>query len=386
MMKRAAGIIQGRIRAEAFGAFPETFLNALAAKGIELWNIEALDANTLRFEFHEREHAAVEELARRCSMDMSVTKSRDSGRRLVKRRLVLLPMLAFFALCLLVSSLFIWQIDIYGSHSMSRGEILRALEDSGLDTGVFWPGLKADDIRSRVMQRLPQIGWMAVNISGSRAVVLINERVDKPEIYEEGRAADLTASKTGLVRRVSVLRGNAAVEPGQAVTEGELLVSGTLHSIMGRERRVRSRGSVMADTWYEIDGVCPETMDKKSPGTFTRHRFALVFGKRRINFYISSGKAIDECDKIIKEYTLGVEGHFALPIRIVHERIVPYDSLPGQGYNRDSMAAKLGDILESTAEGQILQSAYTESMADGLYVLTLRAHCVENIAVTRELD
>ena len=54
--------------------------------------------------------------------------------------------------------------------------------------------------------------------------------------------------------------------------------------------------------WYEIDSVCPEQMDLKSGNGLARHRFALVLGKRRINFYISSGKAIDECDKIIDEY------------------------------------------------------------------------------------
>ena len=71
---------------------------------------------------------------------------------------------------------------------------------------------------------------------------------------------------------------------------------------MGTERLVRARGSVMADTWYEIDAVCPEEMEIKTDIGLARHCFSQVLGKRRINFYISSGKAIDECDKIINEY------------------------------------------------------------------------------------
>ena len=39
-------------------------------------------------------------------------------------------------------------------------------------------------------------------------------------------------------------------------------------------------------TWYEIDSVCPEEMDIKTQNGLVRHRFALVFGKRRINLYI----------------------------------------------------------------------------------------------------
>ena len=130
-------------------------------------------------------------------------------------------------------------------------------------------------------------------------------------------------------------------------------------------------------------------MERKKARHFILFRLLvtdIVLGKRRINFYISSGKAIDECDKIIDEYTLGLDGFFALPIRIVHERIVPYASSPGQGYDSASMGRRLSAILDAGTEGQILQSSFTESSLDGLYMLTLRAHCVENIALTREIE
>ena len=48
------------------------------------------------------------------------------------------------------------------------------------------------------------------------------------------------------------------------------------------------------------------------------------------------------------------------------------------------MAEHLAALLQRETEGQVLQSVYTESVSDGLYILTLRAHCLENIAVTRE--
>ena len=385
-MKKSSIGIYGKVRVRAFCAFQEAFLNSLVAAGIELWRVEKDGTNTVSFDVTESSLGKLESLARKHSVELTVTKYRDGKRKLIKRRFRLLPMLLLFAAALLFSSLFVWQIDIYGNHSISRGKLLRTLEDSGLYVGCFWPGLKADDIRSRLMLENEDIAWMTVNISGSRALVLINERADKPEIYDESRAADLVASKTGLVRRVSVLSGNAAVQPGQAVTEGEILASGSLQSIMGKIRTVRSKGSVMADTWYEIDAVCPEEMEIKSGTGLIRHRFALVLGKRRINFYISSGKAIDECDKIINDYNLSIKGHFALPIRFIHETIIPYESSPGPGYDKEAMGRSLCSELESRTEGQLLQRSLTESFARGLYVLTLRAHCVENIAMTQEIE
>ena len=332
-MTKKLKFVRAKAQAQVFGAFPEGIINAAVSKGVEIWNLERLDSNTLRFELMENDIATIRELAKRCSLELKVTCLRDESRRMLKKRFILLPLLGIMGLLTIASSLFVWQIDVYGLGSISRGKVMRSLEESGLRPGTFWPGLKADDIRSRLMLDMPEIAWMTVNVSGSRAKVLINERVDKPEIYNEANPADLVAGKTGLVRRVSVLSGDAAVQPSQAVTEGEMLASGSLNSIMGRERSVRARGTVMADTWYEIDGICPEQLYIKSPGMFTRHRFAVILGKRRINFYFSSGKAIDECDKIISEYTVGIDGHFAFPIRLVHERIVSYASQPGPGYD-----------------------------------------------------
>ncbi|MBQ2960737.1 MAG: sporulation protein YqfD [Oscillospiraceae bacterium] len=376
---------QGRIRLQIFAALPESYINAAAASGIEIWRLKRIDSNTLCFDAFESSLEMLEQLAKACSAEIEVFRYRAVRRRILKSRWLLLLLCLGMGTLLLISSLFIWKVEVHGNSHLSKGEILRVLEDSGIYVGRFWPGIKADDVRGEFMPKLPDVGWMTVNISGSRAVVLINERQQKPEIYDEAAAADLIASKTGLLRRVSVLNGKAAVEPGQAVVVGEKLADGRLESIMGSERLVRARGSVMADTWYEIDSVCPEEMELKSQRGISRHRFALVLGKRRINFYISSGKAIDECDKIINDYTLGVEGHFALPLRLVHEVIIPYESTAGKGYDTEEMGRSLLATLDSSVEGQILQSSLTESFARGLYVLTLRAHCIENIAQTQEL-
>ena len=375
-----------RVKAEAFGALPESLVNAAAASGLELWNLKRKNENTLCFELYESGLDTLRELAGKCYVELSVSHCAGEKRRVLKKRAVLLLLCMLCGLSLMLSSLFIWKIEVYGTRHISRGEVLRALEDSGVYVGRFWPGIKADEVRSVFMPKLPDVGWMTVNISGSRAVVLINERQEKPEIYKESSAADLVAAKTGLLRRVSVLAGKAEAEAGQAVAAGEKLASGRLESIMGTERLVRARGSVMADTWYEIDAVCPEEMEIKTDTGLVRHRFSLVFGKRRINFYISSGKAIDECDKIINDYNLSIKGHFALPIRFIHETILPYESSPGPGYDKEAMGRSLCSELESRTEGQLLQRSLTESFARGLYVLTLRAHCVENIAMTQEIE
>ena len=385
---RISDRMRGVVRLELFGALPSALLNAAGAEGIALWKTESVDENTLRLCCWEGQLDRLRALSERAGCELRVLSSRGgSGNlRFLRRRIPLLAGLLLAALAVLVSSLFVWQIEVRGSRRLSRGEILRALSDCGFSVGSFWPGTDTERLRSEMQLRCPGIGWMSVNVSGSRAVVLVVEREEKPLLPGKGKAAELVAARDALVRRVSILEGKACVEPGQVVTAGQTLASGRLESLWGASRAVRARGSVMAETWRELIAVRPAAETLKTPGSLGFSRFALQFGRKRVNLYFGSGKALDGCDKIVAEYTLGVKGLFSTPLRLIRERIVPYDSFVGSDADPEGMAERLASLLTLSAEGQILESFVSCAEARGLQTVTLRAHCIENIAQTREYD
>ena len=201
----------------------------------------------------------------------------------------------------------------------------------------------------------------------------------------EESPAELVAARGGLVRRVNVLEGSPKVREGQLVTEGEVLVGAELPNLTNAPRLVRARGAVMADTWYELTAVRPLKEALKSPKGVARSRFALMFGKKRVNLYIGSGKALDGCDKIISDYTLGIPGLFSTPIRLVRERLVPYQTHSGSDCDASELGRRLYAWLSSRTEGQILSYSLTPGRTGELFALTLRAHCLENIAKPRRL-
>ena len=381
-MERISDFVRGRICVEIFGAFPAAVLNAATAEGVELWQTESRDENTLRLHTWEGELPTLQRLSERSGCEIRlISRVGGSGARkqLLRRPVLLIGLLAGFML-LFISSLFVWDIEVQGTKRLSRGQVLRALEDCGFSCGSFWPGVNTELLRSDVMVRLPEIAWMTVNVSGSRAVAAIVERTEKPEIYDESAAVSLIASHDGLVRRVNVLAGKPLITPGQIVTKGERLIGAELESPTAGIHRVRARGSVMAETWYEISAVTPEKQALKQPAGLPRNRFALIFGKRRVNLYIGSGKTIDGYDKIITEYTLGIPGLFSTPLRLVREHFVPYRSEAGSDYDPAATGRRLYAMLTDRVEGQILSSSVTPGKRGELQVLTLRAHCTENIA------
>ena len=385
---RISDRMRGVVRLELFGALPSALLNAAGAEGIALWKTESVDENTLRLCCWEGQLDRLRALSERTGCELRVLSSRGgSGNlRFLRRRAPLLAGLLLAALAVLVSSLFVWRIEVRGSRRLSRGEILRALSDCGFSVGSFWPGTDTERLRSEMQLRCPGIGWMSVNVSGSRAVVLVVEREEKPLLPGEGKAAELVAARDALVRRVSILEGKACVEPGQVVTAGQTLASGRLESLWGASRVMRVRGSVMAETWRELIAVCPAAETLKTPGSLGFSRFALQFGRKRVNLYFGSGKALDGCDKIVAEYTLGVKGLFSTPLRLIRERCVPYDSFVGADPDPEGMAERLSSRLRLSAEGQILERRVDSAEAKGLLIVTLRAHCIENIAQTREYE
>ena len=381
-MGRLADRIRGEARVELFGVSPEAAINRCASAGLTLRRVNAVDGQTIRCTVDEKELETLRALARRCQCELRLLSLRGGSRdRQLLRRRVWLPLTALvMAALLIISSLFVWDVEIYGADGLSRGRILRALADAGVERGCFWPTLSADLVRSRALAELPELSWLTVNVNGSRAVVLAEPREKKPEIYRESEACSLAASRSGIVRRVSVLNGRALVQPGQAVQEGEILISGRLDSITGPARFVRARGEVWADTWYECTAVCPPPARGKGPSVGKSRRIGLKIGDRSIFFYGKSRKTLDGYDTIVHEYDLGLDGLFALPVSLLCETRVRRAPADAPAADTQAMRERLRAGLLESIDGEIVSLSFSEIEKDGAVYVTLRARCFENIA------
>ena len=386
-MGRISDRIRGRAEVEIFGVFPEAVINRCAAAGIELRRVRAIDGQTLRCLAFERDLEALEASCARCQCELRLLRlfggSRD--RRLLRRR-IWLPLTALLvALLLTLSSLFVWDIEIRGASRVSPAAILRALEASGLRRGCFWPALETDLLRSRTLCLVPELAWLGVSVNGSRAVVLVTERTETPEIYADSAPCSLVASHTGVVRRIVVRNGKTLVQPGQAVLEGETLVSGAPDNLMGTLRLVRAQGEIWADTWVELTAVCPAPESGKGETLRSSFRFALKIGDERINFYGKSRKTLDGYDKIVHEYNLGIDGLFALPVTLVCERYTLRRTEAAE-VDPAGIAARLERYLAAQIEGEIVQCAFDTVELDGAVYVTIRAQCYENIACVQKIN
>ncbi len=379
--------LRGTAKVELLGAEPERLLERCRREGLRLEKIRSPEPCVLRLELRQEELPRLRRTAEGCGFTIKVMElrgGRESARRLGRRWVLLLGL--FLAAALLgLSQLFVWQIRVQGCEELSQGQVLRALADCGVEPGSFGPGIRQEELRSRMLEKLPELEWMTVNVSGSRATVLVRERREIPELRRT-EPAEIRAARSGIIQSVTVWEGRALVEPGDAVLEGELLVSGRLESLSRPAREVRAAAEIRAETWRELIAVCPlEMLQTRETGGGTRV-FALGIGKKLLFPGKIPGKGLDECATIVHDYNLGAEGLFSLPLRLLSFRSLSLVPDGGELDRTGEMEEALLRRLQAETRGEILDYSFSVGRRDGLLVVTLQARCCEDIALTAEYE
>ncbi len=388
MMEKIVNLFMGCVRMEAKGAYPANILNRMARAGIDFWDAEPAEDFVVRFTVRSSDQEKVARIAGSSLCTVKALEKRGSVvllRRLRRRRMLL----ACLAICLLIlgaSSLYIWDIEVTGNEAVSDGEILRALEECGVSIGSFWPNFSSDLIRNSMILKIPELRWMTVNVSNSRAEVIVRERVPKPEIIDNDAPVSVTARKTGIIKKMNVLQGRPAVGVGNAVVAGETLVTGVMESPYADTRHVHAMAEIEAAVWYELTAQAELFTYEKAYSGRSGSRWALNLGGERINFYRNTGGNSGSCDKITLEYPFALEGVFTLPITLVREEFPEYElvrTARDETALESSLEAELISVLEQEMDGrgEVISSAFSASKQNGLLIVTLRAECREDIAV-----
>ena len=388
LFNRAAGWTLCRVS----GALPAAFLNGCAAASVELLSAVPEGDFSLLVRLRSRDLRRAESAAKSAQCTLSVLSAGGAprlGRTLLRRSLAVMGLLAV-VLTLVWSRLFIWEIEVCGNEAVPTARILDALRECGVTSGTFWPGITSDSLRSELLIELPELSWATVNIYGSRAEVLVRERVPKPELWDAHAPIDVVAAKPGFVTEVQARSGSALARPGSAVLPGEILISSTANSVYSGARQVHASGRITAETYYELTAAIPLTELKKEYTGDVSTSWALVLGKNRWNFYGNSSISGDSCDRITSAWNFGIGGLFSLPLSLVRETEreytvteVPRDENRARRELEEALDACL---LREIGSGTVEDFHYSAAAADGMLTVCLRARCSEDIGIERPAE
>lgn len=385
MLNEIVSRLRGQVRIRVESAFPERVLNLCGARDLAFWDLRWESPTAFTCRLSRRDWGALRRAAK--NLDCALTVLRREGAPYFlgrfRRRQMLLGGLAACGLGLLLGSFFIWDFTVEGNETVPTEVILRSLQKNGVKLGTFGLSLNGEDIRNHVLLDIPQLSYIAVNVSGCQAHVQVRERVAAPELMDKRLPANVVAQKAGLVLKVHALEGVTCVLPGTSVEEGQILISGVEDTDTFGARIVAGMGTVTARTWYTLTTQMPlEAAEKRYTGE-EKTCVSLVFGTKRLKFFANSSIEEGNYDKITKRQPWTLFG-LHLPVTLVTERLRFYETAPAEVSVEAAQAgaeAALREYLHSLVDenGTVTSTLCTVRQRGGVLAVTLSAECVEQI-------
>ncbi len=381
----------GSVRLEVSGRFPERFLNLCGEEKVAFWDLQRCAAGTLRLCVGAHRVHRCRTLARRALCELRIAGGTGLPCFLLglRRRRALLCGLGFALLGAIVLSQFVLVVQVTGNESLSDSVILTELQRQGFGPGSYGPGVDRRSLANEVLRHLPQLSFLAVNISGVRAQVVVREAAAEPELEDRWAAGDVVAAVDGVILAVDPVIGRSVVEEGQAVLAGELLLSGTEEQSAGdgtgavlSTLEVRAEGRVLALTRRVLRAAMP--LEVSVPVlTGERERwYGLRLWGRSVKFYRESSFFPLSCGTMERTWSLG---GLTWTEKTLTERTLRSGRLKREGAQallEQRLEERLRELMG--ASGQVLERKLAFSEEDGVLFGTLTASCKEDIAVMVE--
>lgn len=385
MLNEIVNRLRGQLRVRAESAFPERILNLCGARGLSFWDLEWESPTAFTCRLSRRDWHTLRRAAKNLDCTLTVVRREGAPYFLFRfrHRTALVTGLVACALALFLGSFFIWDFSVEGNETVPTEQILRALEKNGVGLGTFGMSLNGEDIRNHVLLDIPELSWIAVNVSGCRANVQVRERIPVPELVNKQEPANVVARRAGLVLNVRALDGVACVLPGTSVAEGQILISGVEDTETVGARILTGMGTVTARTWYSLDTAMPLQVEEKQYTGEEKLGISLIFGTHRVKFFTNSSIEEAEYDKITNRHPWSLLG-VPLPITLVTERYRFYETASVERTAAEAEKAAeavLTEYLNNLVEpyGTVKSTLCSTRQKGGTLLVTLRAECEEQI-------
>ena len=376
--------IAGMVEVELTSADPSRALMLISAADIHVFGTQQISDLTFLFRIRRCDFKKLRTLTQKRGESLTVRRRPGlywTGKRLLKRPVLMGGLLLLLLLAAFLPSR-IYFVEVDGNTSIPARLILEAAENCGIGFGASRREVRSEKMKNALLAAIPELQWAGVNTKGCVAVISVREKTTVENTEVERAVSRIVASRDGVIVSCTVERGNALCKVGQAVRAGELLVSGYTDCGLSI-RATRSVGEVYAQTQQILEALTPSEYTVQASQTGIEKKYALIVGKKRINFYKDSGILGTTCDKMSTVNYLTLPGGFTLPVALVTEQWVSYDCETRSAAD-DEAERLLGDFAETYLKqqmvaGRILQKNQEISLQDAAYLLRGRYACLEMI-------
>ena len=318
IIKKIINYIAGYLRITIEGYYIERFINISRSKKYMMWNIKKCNEINMELNIEIKDFKEFCKIAKKtqCKIKIKAKKGLPFLIEKYKKRKVFLLFLCLIIFAIILSSNFIWNIDIIEENGENLENVMEDVKNAGLNIGKFKSKIDTKEIINKIRLNRKDIAWMGIELKGTNAIVKIVKASEKPDIIAEDEYCNIVSDKDGVITKINAQNGTANVKVGDTIKKGDILINGWMEGKYTGIRYVHAKGNVEARVWYtKSKKIEYKTTEKEETGRIDTvyamkiNKFKINFPKKLSNFEIY--------DTIETENKVRIFSNFYLPISVI---------------------------------------------------------------------
>ncbi|MDD2376899.1 MAG: sporulation protein YqfD [Clostridia bacterium] len=290
--------ITGVLTLEIQGFFTERFINLCKINNIKIWDIRNVVSGVVRFNIHISDFKKLRSIVKKTKCKVTIKAKKGIYFKLFRyrKRKVLGYLIIALILIFMLSTCFIWNINISGNSRISTDIIQEKLKESGIYVGRFKLGMNKIEVLKDIRSTLPDITWVGIEIRGTDIEVKVVEKVvleDKDK--QDNRIGDVISTRDGIITKIIAENGTALLKEGSYVQNGNILIEGKIYSTILGESLIHAKGIVRMNTEYIFEKVYKFTNIVKKYQEKNKHSIGFSLNSKEIFVnYLNKEKKYDK--------------------------------------------------------------------------------------------
>lgn len=393
LLLRLWNYLRGYVIIVVNGYFVEKFMNVCTHRQIFLWDIRRRSVDTLTMKISIAGFRLLRPVAKKTGCRVRVVKKRGLPfilNRYRKRKTFLVGAFLFILLIYAMTS-FVWSVDISGNKKLETVFITELLDSCDIKPGVLKYTVDTEKAISYMMLNVKELSWVSINVHGTRVKVQVREGIVPPSLVPKDEPCNVIASKDGIISYIVAEEGYEAVQVGDTVQKGQVLISGKIpvKNEKDKYRITHAMGTVKARTWYEaVQPVVTENIEKVRTNRVLNN-YTLVFFSKKIGlFHRKADFESSEMEEIINKVEIG---DLVFPFEIITERFYENKTVTVELSAEEAKDKAASDAYKEIEEELpqnveiVKKDIKFISDDDEGYIVRITVECNEEIGMTEEI-
>ena len=317
-IKKIEGYLNGFVNIHVEGYFIERFINMCRIQKIYLWNIAKKNDIYLTVNIGLKDFKKIRKIAKKtkCKVGIDRKKGVPFFLHKYKKRKTFLIFLLILMFLTILSSNFVWNVDIVVENNQKLDNIMEDIEKAGLKTGELKSKINTKEVVNKIRLERKDVAWVGIELKGTNAIVKFVKADEKPDIIDENEYCSIVSDKAGVITKINAQTGTANVKVGDTVNNGVTLINGWMEGKYTGIRYVHAKGEIEAKIWHTKNKrINYNTTERKETGNL-ENKYSLKLNNFKINFSKKLSK-FKIYDTIETENKIKLFSDFYLPISVI---------------------------------------------------------------------